>query len=101
MLTPPYPHSTRRGARYRHEMTDDDHRDLARVLHDAQGMVVISGYACDLYADLYADWQRIEKDSYADGRRTRIEVLWLSPSTSRALNRSRLPLFAAAQGGEA
>lgn len=50
---PPYPHSTRtlRHA-YAYEMSDDDHRDLAAVVHDLTGMVVVSGYDCEMYADL-------------------------------------------------
>lgn len=53
-VDPPYPLSTRGSARgvrqkYAQELTDDDHRRLAGVLHDLQGMVVLSGYPCDLY----------------------------------------------------
>jgi DNA adenine methylase len=79
-VDPPYPHTTRGGdAWYRFEMTDDDHRELASVLHSLKGMVVLSGYACDLYdLELYADWQRVTKDTHADGARDRTEVLWIS-----------------------
>lgn len=82
---PPYPFSTRNqhsaGDVYRYEMTDDDHRSLAVVLRQCQGVVIISGYACDLYDnELYPDWRRIERDAYADGAKKRTEVLWLSPN---------------------
>lgn len=81
-VDPPYPHDTRgSGAWYRHEMTNDDHRELADTLHGLKGMIVLSGYACDLYdLELYADWQRITKDTHADGARDRVEVLWISPN---------------------
>lgn len=81
-VDPPYPHSTRGGdGWYRFEMTDDEHRDLANVLHSLKGMVVLSGYACDLYdTELYPTWQRITKDTHADGARDRTEVLWISPN---------------------
>lgn len=88
---PPYPHSTRslkkrRSALYRFEMTDDQHRELAQCLHTAQGMVIISGYPCSLYdAELYSDWQRIERKALADGARERVEVLWLSPKAAEKL----------------
>lgn len=93
-VDPPYPASTRQGRwvgnAYRHEMTDDDHRDLAGVLHDLRGMVVVSGYPCKLYdIDLYPDWQRAEKPALADGASKRTEVLWLSPSASIALNEQK------------
>lgn len=82
-VDPPYPLSTRgTDAWYAHEMTDDDHRQLAATLHACAGMVVVSGYACDLYdRELYADWQRVERATHGDGARDRTEVLWLKPNT--------------------
>jgi DNA adenine methylase len=57
-VDPPYPTSTRRGERYQHEMNDQAHRDLAQVLRSVEGMVVISGYPCNLYDnELYPDWK--------------------------------------------
>lgn len=82
-VDPPYVHSTRghdcggshRG--YRHEMSDDDHRELARCLSSLRGGVVLSGYACPLYDRLFSRWQRVERPARADGARARTEVLWL------------------------
>lgn len=85
-VDPPYPHITRGNIagvrqRYAAEMTDDDHRALAEVLHQVEGMVVLSGYPCDLYdAELYADWERHERRHMADGARPRTEVVWLNPA---------------------
>ena len=85
-VDPPYHHDTRsRGDRnsvksYRHEMTDEQHRDLAAVLKNLQGTVVLSGYRCPLYDDLYADWPRLDRAAHADGARDRVESLWLSPN---------------------
>ncbi len=94
-VDPPYPRSTRRmlvesGKRgYVHEMTDDQHRELAYVLRGLKAMVVISGYACPLYdRELYPDWIRVERRSLADKSQPRIECLWLSPSTSRRIQPS-------------
>lgn len=95
-VDPPYVHSTRqissagdhRG--YRFEMSDDDHRELAGVLHRARGMVVISGYACDLYdRELYPAWRRVEREHHADGARDRVEVLWINQACADALDASR------------
>lgn len=88
---PPYPHSTRnmqRGnAAYVAEMTDDDHRALAEVLKAVAGMVVLSGYACQLYdRELYSTWRRVEKEHRADGARPRIEVLWLNDAAAKRLS---------------
>lgn len=92
-VDPPYLEETRSGSSagkaYRHEMSDNDHRYLAEVLHDLRGMVIISGYDCKLYDDLFAGWQRVEKDSHADGAAKRTEVLWLSPSVRLRLEMAR------------
>ena len=79
-VDPPYVMATRgKGSDYRHEMTDTDHVALASELRKLRGAVVLSGYASQLYEDLYRDWQRIERTALADGARARTEVLWLSP----------------------
>lgn len=89
-VDPPYPLSTRGSAaggrqKYRHEMTEDEHRELAPVLASLRGMVVLSGYACDLYdRELYAGWERHERDTTADGALPRTEVLWLNPAAAAA-----------------
>jgi DNA adenine methylase len=89
-VDPPYPHGTRSDSsrwNYRHEMSDDDHRVLAELLHSLSGMVVLSGYACALYdRDLFADWARVEKETHADGARDRTEVLWLNPACANAID---------------
>lgn len=80
-IDPPYVHETRKVVSahrgYRHEMTDDDHRELAATLNQVAGAVILSGYECPLYSELFADWRRIERPSFADGARPRSEVLWL------------------------
>lgn len=85
---PPYAQETRdKGCDYNHEMTDDDHRQLATTLGNAAGMVVLSGYACPLYDDeLYASWHRVERPALADGARPRTEVLWLNDAARDALD---------------
>lgn len=98
---PPYPKSTRSSVKcqsdadraYAHDLTDDDHRALARALHGVAGMVVLSGYPCNLYdRELYADWERHERPHLADGAAWRTEVLWLNPACSRALRAARSQL---------
>lgn len=87
-VDPPYPHSTRNMSRgnaaYAVEMTDEDHERLAHQLRSVAGMVMMSGYDCDLYSRLYADWYRVKKSTHADGARDRIEVLWLNPACAAA-----------------
>lgn len=80
-IDPPYVHETRHRrnrAAYRHEMNDDQHRALAETLHTLRGMVMLSGYRCQLYDELYRDWQRVDLATHADGAKDRVESLWLS-----------------------
>jgi DNA adenine methylase len=86
-VDPPYPHSTRSDIRgYTHELLDDDHRDLAAVLRGLKGFVVLSGYRCDLYDDLFGDWIRVDRDVIVFRATRRVESLWLSPRTAAALD---------------
>jgi DNA adenine methylase len=98
-IDPPYVHSTRgfdaggthRG--YRHEMSDDQHRELAEVLRSVKGMVVISGYPCALYdKELFHDWKRFQKTHLADGARRRTEVVWLNDAAFAAMDQPSLAL---------
>ena len=98
-VDPPYVWDTRNTSKvkgnpvvYRHEMTDDDHRELAVVLHGLKGIVALSGYASPLYSELYADWQCVERAAFADGARKRTELLWL--------NRTQNTLFTQTRNGE-
>jgi hypothetical protein len=91
----PYPHETRnmdRGnAAYACEMSDDGHRQLADTLKAVKGMVIISGYPCDLYdKELYPTWKRIEREHLADGARKRTEVIWLNDACVAGLSQGRL-----------
>lgn len=81
-LDPPYPASTRgrwSTHAYRFEMTDAQHLELARIVHSLQGMVVLSGYRCDLYDTAYADWERIDRKARINGAGSAVESLWVSP----------------------
>ena len=78
-VDPPYALSTRGNRqRYRHELTDEDHRHLAGVLRSLRGMVVMSGYASPLYQSLFPDWSMVTRWTMADGARPRMECLWLN-----------------------
>lgn len=77
-VDPPYVHSTRsKSGAYRHEMTEEDHRELASVLNELKGTVVLSDYRSGLYDELFKNWKRVEKPARADGGGKRVECLWL------------------------
>ena len=78
---PPYVHQTRGDAKaYGHEMTDDQHRELADALNAAQGKVAFSNYDCPLLDALYppSRWHKMinrPRTNHAT-KGTRVEVLW-------------------------
>ena len=84
---PPYVAETRVNAtQYRVECGSGFHGEMAELLWTAPGYVIVSGYACPLYADLYEHhgWQRVDIDAATNGA-NRVESLWLSPRTVEAL----------------
>jgi DNA adenine methylase len=97
-LDPPYVHSTRyhnsSDKGYSHEMTDDDHRELAALASKLQGMVIVSGYPSALYDELFTGWTCMSKGSLDVNGKTQTECLWLSP---RTVETDRLPLFGGVQ----
>lgn len=80
-VDPPYVHATRKKGKignYNHEMTNEQHADLIEVLKGLEGMVILSGYPSDLYADLLRRWKFVDRNSLADGASPRIERLWFN-----------------------
>jgi len=83
---PPYPHESRGDSKaYRYEMTNDEHRELARVLHSVKGKVALSGYRCDLLDELYGDWNVYEANSKKvhSVKTERTEILWTNYELSK------------------
>jgi DNA adenine methylase len=78
---PPYPHASRTDDKaYGTEMTDDEHRRLADVLHRAKGKVAVSGYRCDLMDTLFKDFKRHDAPSKMchSVKKLRKEALWVN-----------------------
>lgn len=92
-VDPPYVLSTRNNhwdRIYTREMLDEEHRQLAEVLHQLQGMVILSGYPSSLYAELFGDWTSVECLTRTDASSTAVERLWLSPRVARRAQPQRL-----------
>lgn len=102
---PPYVHATREGApdRYVHEMTDEQHRELAAAHYEADlsgAKVCISGYASALYAELYKGWRTVDIQCASsagmaeDGARPmRTERLWMNYPESAELGVAAPPKY--------
>jgi len=78
---PPYPHESRGDIHaYGFEMTDEEHEELAEVLHSVKGKVAISSYRCHLMDKLYWDWKCIEAPEKIchSVKEPRREALWMN-----------------------
>ena len=78
---PPYPHESRGDKRaYGDEMSDQEHRDLAKLLNKAKGKVAISGYQCELMERLYKKFRRIDAPEKLchSAKSARFESLWVN-----------------------
>jgi DNA adenine methylase len=78
---PPYPHASRGDSQaYAYEMTDEQHRELADILHNIKGKVAISGYQCSLMEELYGNWKHITAPTKTchSTKGLRTEVLWVN-----------------------
>ncbi|WP_268063458.1 DNA adenine methylase [Citrobacter sp. W9] len=87
-IDPPYVPETRvQGNRYyNHEMTVEGHEQLLAVARTMTGMVIISGYDCELYNDMLPGWTKTKKASRISagrGTKVRTECLWFNSATHR------------------
>jgi DNA adenine methylase len=74
---PPYLHSTRGKARYRHEFSYADHVEFLQLLRTLPANIAISGYASSLYADMLDDWRCVQFQAMTRGG-VRTEKLWMN-----------------------
>jgi DNA adenine methylase len=87
---PPYVHDTRGDSKaYGHEMTDQQHGELAEALNQTKGMAAFSNYDCGLINKLYPPrrWRKIvgpQRTNHST-KGVRSEVLWVNydPATTR------------------
>lgn len=86
-LDPPYLFSTRsrKSVMYSCEMSDAQHIELADKVKSIKGMAIVSGYASDLYTDIYKGFRQVKKQSQAQNAKPTVECLWLSPNIETTL----------------
>lgn len=80
---PPYVWESRSAdctRQYHYEMSDADHVELAKLLHNIKGMAIISGYWSALYDRLFGDWKCYSHRHNKDRGTSSEECLWISPS---------------------
>ncbi len=80
-LDPPYVHEARGdSSAYAHEMTDEQHREMASVIKGIRGRAVLSGYRTALYDEIFSEWRRVDGDTRLcqSVRKPRQECLWMN-----------------------
>ena len=78
-LDPPYVHESRGEARYLHELTDDDHRELIERIVTLRGKVLISGYDNRHYRTLRRyGWRTFSWHVFCGSGARRMEKVWLN-----------------------
>jgi len=61
-----------------HEMSDEEHEELLETLLNHPGKVLLSGYDSDLYNNMLCGWNKVQKNTRAEGGRKRTEILWMN-----------------------
>lgn len=101
-VDPPYPMHVRKTGkgsavehRYRWEMTDEDHEELANLLRSLKGMVIVSSYPSQFYDRLYRGWNSYSWTggqfvSQNSGNKRRTEKVWMNEAAWRAAPVRRL-----------
>lgn len=77
-LDPPYLLSTRSKRIYAHEMNEQDHIELLKLIKSHKGPVMISGYESDLYTEHLEGWYVERKISRTTLGKEAVEVIWMN-----------------------
>lgn len=77
-VDPPYLLSTRKKYLYNHELEDEYHAKLLKVLCDSDCKIMISGYDNELYNKYLKGWRKESKNTTAECSVKRTETIWMN-----------------------
>lgn len=77
-VDPPYLHGTRKNYLYKHEMQDEEHVELLKLLIEHPGKIMISGYDNELYNDMLDGWRKESIKTQAENGLKRVEIIWMN-----------------------
>ena len=77
-VDPPYLQSTRKKYLYNHEMMDEQHVELLKVLCNSTCKIMISGYDNELYKEYLKCWNKATKNTTAECSVRRTETIWMN-----------------------
>ncbi|CAK0756953.1 DNA adenine methylase [Gammaproteobacteria bacterium] len=66
-----------RAVTYSHPFTREQHLELANVLNQVKGNVILSGYRSDLYESLFSSWTSYAHSAVTGMGRKRAEMIWI------------------------
>jgi DNA adenine methylase len=88
-IDPPYELSRRKSKEnvYRHEMNEDQHRELIEVLLNLKGKAAVCGYDGGLYDQLeQAGWQKQQRKTHTLNGSECTETLWTNYKTIKQMD---------------
>lgn len=77
-VDPPYLLNTRKVNLYNHELDDEYHKRLLKVICDSDCKIMISGYDNELYNLYLKDWNKLSKNTTAECSVKRTEIIWMN-----------------------
>ena len=77
-IDPPYLQDTRKKYLYNHEMTDEQHVELLRIVKNSDCKIMISAYENELYNEQLKGWRKEHKSTTAECSRKRTETLYMN-----------------------
>lgn len=70
--------NTRKVNLYNHELDDEYHKRLLKVICDSDCKIMISGYDNELYNLYLKDWNKLSKNTTAECSVKRTETIWMN-----------------------
>lgn len=77
-IDPPYLLSTRSKRIYRHEMNNQDHVELLKILSKSKAKILLSGYENDMYNSMLEGWHKERMNCLKEAGLQATETLWMN-----------------------
>lgn len=77
-IDPPYLLSTRSKRIYKHEMNDQDHVELLKILYKSKAKILLSGYENDMYNSMLEGWHKESVNCLKEAGLQATETLWMN-----------------------
>lgn len=92
-IDPPYLLSTRTGKQYKHEMSEEEHKNLLDILKASRAKIMLSGYESDIYNEALKGWHKEYFTSNTGYSSSSTEVVWMNYSIQLTIQDFQQELF--------